>query len=71
MVYLFVYLCFMKVSEQIKKATTSTEDSPRKFSKSFVSSLLEMSRKTFYDRMDKDDFNANEIKILKDNKIIN
>ncbi len=61
----------MKAAEQIKKATTSGVDSPRKFSKSFVSSILGMSRKTFYDRMEKDEFSAEEIKKLKENRIIN
>jgi len=61
----------MKAAEQIKRATTSSPDSPRKFSKTFVSSLLEMSRKTFYERMINDDFSADEIKKLKENRIIN
>jgi len=61
----------MKVSDQIKKATTSEENSPRKYSKSFVASLLRMSRKTFYERMEQDNFSHEETKILKDNKIIN
>lgn len=57
----------MKAAEQIRKAT---EGEPKKYSKSFVSSLLGMSRKTFYDRMEKDDFSAEELKKLKENRII-
>lgn len=61
----------MKAAEQIEKSTSKQGKTPRKFSKSFVSSILGMSRKTFYDRMAKDDFSAEEIKKLKDNRIIN
>ena len=61
----------MKAAKQIENATTKQGATPRKFSKSFVSSILGMSRKTFYDRMENDNFSAEEIKKLKDNRIIN
>lgn len=61
----------MKVAQQIEKITTSAKGNPKKYSKHFVAELLGMSRKTFYERLADDDFSEEEIKILKQNKIIN
>lgn len=61
----------MKISEQVEKITTSTKRIPKKYSKHFISELLGMSRKTFYERLERDNFSEEEVKILKQNKIIN
>ena len=60
----------MKVAEQIEKVTKSSEGNPKKYSKHFVAELLGMSRKTFYERLASDNFTQQEIKILKENKIV-
>ena len=46
------------------------DENPKKYSKHFIAKLLNISRKTFYDRIINNDFKDDEIKILKDNKII-
>lgn len=60
----------MKISHEIEKVTTSSKGTPKKYSKHFVAELLKMSRKTLYERLESDDFSPDEVKILKDNKII-
>lgn len=60
----------MKVSEQVEKVTKSSDGNPKKYSKHFVAELLGMSRKTFYERLSSDNFTTQEIRTLKENKII-
>lgn len=58
----------MTIAKQIEQVSTGAN---KRFSKTFIASLLKYTRKTLYIKIRDNAFTAIEIKILKDNGVIN